>query len=352
MKNKITIDDIAEYVGVSKTSVSFVLNRKSGVSESTRKKIIEAIKHLNYKPQLNLSYLDSEKRTILFLQVQLKKIVLAEQHRLYFATSYLNGAQARCDELGFNLEQRTVTDLNKKELKSIISGIENLQGIVILGTELESEKDFSIFQSILLPVVFIDTFHPYLNLNFVNIDNNSGVFTAIHHLKTLGHNNIGLATSLDESYNFKMREESFHYACKYFGIDFNPEWIYKTHCNYEKGKEEFEEIFSGKDNYPTALFCVCDLIALSLHNSLTKLGYKIPEDISIIGFDNLDVSSMVAPTLTTIDVPKNQIGRQAIQLLVDRIYNYYSPSSIGYELNSERILISNNLIKRESTCSI
>ncbi len=347
---KITISDVAQYAGVSKSSVSFVLNQKEGVSSKTRIKILQAIKELNYKPQFNFSSLDEKKANILFLQVKQSGHILTEQHAP-FISHYIDAAQESAHSLGYQLQIKFLEELSNKNLQNIIQQSEDLAGILVLGTELANDKDFDVFHDISLPLVFLDTFHPYLNFNFVNIDNISAVFKAILYLKEQGHTQIGLASSIDPSSNLNAREQAFHEACKHFGLDTCDSWIYRTHFDYTQAHHDFNAIDFEK-NRPTAIFAVSDSIALALHKSLLSRDFRLPQDMSIIGFDDLDASKMVVPALSTIRVSNGQLGHRALMLLVDQIEMQRNFPARALYSHSERTVISSELILRESVASL
>ncbi len=352
---KITISDVAQYAGVSKSSVSFVLNQREGVSAKTRIKILEAIKELNYKPQFNFSSLDERKANILFLQVKESGRILTEQHAP-FISQYINAAQESAHSLGYQLQVKFLEELSRKNLQSLIQQSEDLAGILVLGTELEDDEDFAIFQNLSLPLVFLDTFHPYLDFNFININNASAVFKVILHLKEQGHTQIGLASSIDPSSNLHARERAFYEACDLFHLESQERWIYRTHFDYTQAHQDFNAIDFTQDRFtqdrPSAIFAVSDSIALALHKSLLDRGFRLPQEMSIIGFDDLEASKMVVPALSTVRVSNSQLGHRALMLLVDQIEMQRNFPVRELYFHNERTVVSSELILRDSVASL
>ena len=353
MKKKVTISDVAAEAGVSKTSVSFVINQKKGVKEETRIKVLNAIKKLNYKPQFNFSAFNKVKKTILFLQTSIESLILTGQDTT-FITNYISGSQTMSIQLGYEFEIKYLYHLSEDEFLSICGEVENLAGIVVLGSVLEKEDDFKIFANTSVPLVFIDTYHPFFPVNFINIDNESAVYNVISYLTSLGHTEIGIISALESTYNLNKRSSSFLDACKYFGVKCDESWKLKTYFNYDKAYNHLPQLLNSCSTLPTAFFCTCDIIALALQKYLQNdYNLVVPDDISIVGFDNIDATSMVEPGLSTVNVSKKQIGEKAVMLLNERIQFYKVDDFVTErpKLSHERTLIGTNLVKRHSVKS-
>ncbi len=351
MKKRITITDVAEEAGVSKTSVSFVINQKKGVRAETRKRVLAAIKKLNYKPQFNFSSFDTLKKTMLFLQINLEKRILTGQDSAFIA-HYISGAQKMSLKLGYEFENKYLYSLDESELLKICNEIEDLAGIVVQGSLLKNEEDFNIFSNLPVPFVFIDTYHPFLPFNFVDIDNESAVFKVISYLVSQGHKSIGIVSAVESTYNLDRRYLSFFEACRYFGVECRESWQLETYFNYDEASKHLPKLLENCETFPTAFFCVCDIIALALQKCLQQdLGLVVPDQVSVVGFDNIDASSMVEPRLSTVNVSKEQIGQKAVILLNERMQLYGGMEDFAIEepkLNHERTLIGTDIVRRES----
>ena len=239
-------------------------------------------------------------------------------------------------------------------LLKICSEVEDLAGIIIQGSLLQNEEDFAIFSTLYVPSVFIDTYHPFLPFNFVDIDNESAVFKVISYLVSEGHKNIGIVSAVESTYNLDRRYLSFFEACKYFGVECKESWQLETFFNYEQASEHLPELLGKCGTLPTAFFCVCDIIALALQKCLQNdFNLNVPDQISVVGFDNIDATSMVEPSLSTVNVSKEQIGKKAVILLNERI-QLYGADDFTIEkpkLNHERTLIGTDIVKRHSVKS-
>ena len=342
---KITINDVAREAGVSKSTVSFVLNRRSGVRDSTRRKVLDTIKRLGYKPQFNFAGFNNPNESILCLQVQPHGNILTKQYP-EFVRQHVFGARDQCEALSYRFEFRLLLALDADALKTVCDEIEHLAGIVVIGSELNTDDDFHLFGKLPIPVVFIDTYHPYLPYNFVDINNESSVFSVVDHLYQLGHRKVGIMNSIQPSYNFASRKKTFFDACRHFGLDVRREWYLETYFDYDRALGHVGSLFDRLEEWPTALFCVCDVIALAVHKHLQIRSNQIGgKSLYLVGFDNLEASGMVEPGLSTVNVSKMQIAKEAIRLLHEHIYALKTAPLEDPPIH-ERILIGTKIIHR------
>jgi DNA-binding LacI/PurR family transcriptional regulator len=328
----ITIRDVAAKAGVSPATVSLVFNNKTGVGEKTREEVFEAAKILGYKIPLE----KKAKKTggvIRFLKIARHGHILNRNHNV-FISDYIEGLEKEASEYGYVLEIRNYEgfhpDLILKELEESTP-----VGVVVLATEL-NEEDIPLFEAVKIPIIFIDTSHPYSPFDFIDMDNEGAVFSIISAFKSRGHKKIGLVKSSIESRNFRLRENSFYDALQYYGLEINKNWEYSVDSTFEQSYVDMKELLKKERELPTAFFCVCDIITLGCMKALKEKGIIIPEDISLIGFDDLPSSSLSDPPLTSIKVSKKRIGRRAFQLLKRRLEGIeklpYEKVNIGSEL--------------------
>jgi LacI family transcriptional regulator len=197
------------------------------------------------------------------------------------------------------------------------------------------------FTKLPTPIVFIDTYFPASVYDCIDIDNADGVFRAVEHLFTEGHRSIGLVKSIYEAKNFKMREYGFSESMEHFSLPIKKEFICAVDPAFDRSINDFSKFLYNASSLPTAFFCMNDMIALGCMKALQKHNYKVPEDVSIVGFDDLPSSSLAEPPLTSIQVSHHQIGRRAVERLTEKIM---SPD----DNFPENILVPNKLIIRES----
>jgi LacI family transcriptional regulator len=209
-----------------------------------------------------------------------------------------------------------------------------------LGTELNAhELDF--FTGLSVPMVFIDTCFPLAAFDCIDIDNDDGVFQAVQYLYKNGHRSIGLIKSRFETRNFRMREEGFREAMEYFSMAVQEKYLVSVDPIVDQAASDMGRFLGKQGNIPTAFFCMNDIMAYGCMKALRDKGLRVPEDVSVIGFDDLPSSSITVPPLTTMKVSTHQIGERALERLSDKI-NGLTHSS------PEKILVSGKLIIRDS----
>jgi len=332
------ISDIAAEVNVSNATVSLVLNRKPGVSMETRRKVLDAARRMHYKflPE-ELSPIVKEK-AIRFLRIARHgQIVHLDQNSII--SEYIEGLEQEAKVNGWRLEISFLEQFDSVEVLNIVNDV-SIAGVVILGTEL-SEECINVIRDSPTPAVFIDTDSNNPKCDLVNVNNGSAVFSVVDYLYGLGHREIGIVTDPMESENIRARERAYFQALKSLGLSGGQDYFYSVNSIFaEKEGMSLADLFQTAVKLPTALFCVADIIAYETMKALKTVGVSVPNDISLVGFDDLSASCYVDPPLTSIRVSKRRIGQKAIQLLLQRINEPDAPN--------EKILISGELVIRDS----
>jgi LacI family transcriptional regulator len=256
-----------------------------------------------------------------------------------FITEYLEGIETVAKRKRFKLE---VSFYNRVPIEEIIAAQKEseVSGFIILGTEL-NDHELTFFAGLKAPVVFIDTYFPNSVYECVDMDNVDGSFKAIQHFYNSGHRNIGLIKSNYETRNFKMREYGFREAMGYFSLPVEEKFIIGVDPTFDGSLRDMENYLQGNSSLPTAFFCMNDIVSYGVIKALRNYNFTVPDDVSIIGFDDLPSSSFSEPPLTTIRVSTHQIGQRALEKLSERIAN---PS----DNVTEKVLISGKLVNRGS----
>jgi LacI family transcriptional regulator len=333
-----TIRDIAVAAEVSIATVSLTLNNRPGVSDSTRKRVLAIAREIS--PDLVQKKLNTLRTgSIRFLKIVKHGHVINRDHDV-FISSYIDGLQLEARNNGFNFEVNTY---KASDIEQIIIEAKDssLNGIIVLGTEL-NEQDLRPFEGIDLPVSVIDASYDFLTLDFVDMNNADSVYQIFKYFRQLGYEEIGLLTSPVEVRNFSLRSQAYKRAHKSFNIPLRNTYIYSVDSTYNGAYEDMRRILKQGAKLPPALFASNDIIAYGCIKALKESGYNIPEDISIIGFDNLPMCECMDPPLTTMDVSKKQIGAMAMRLIVNRINHEITAPAV-------KISISGELILRKST---
>ena len=332
------IVDIAKEANVSPSAVSLALNNKPGVSAELRQKIIAIAVNLGYKTITPDQYAANKNITIKLLKIAKHGHIVNEWHNA-FITEYIEGIEAGIQKWRYKLE---VSFFNKVPIQEIIASQKDItaDGLIVLGTELNAHE-LSFFAKLKQPVVFIDTYFPLSVYDCIDMDNVDGVFKAIQFFYNNGHRSIGLVKSSYDIRNFRMRESGFREAMEYFSLPVQEKYIFSVDPTFDGAMNDMEKYLDRSASLPSAFFCMNDIMAYGCVRALRNRGIRIPEDVSIIGFDDLPSSSMSEPPLTTIRVSTRRIGFRALEKLSERIISHS-------EEVSENILISGRLIVRNS----
>jgi LacI family transcriptional regulator len=338
---KPNLTDIAKEAGVSTAAVSFALNNKKGVSAEQREKILSIALKMGYSRIITGKYSINDKVRVKFLKIAKHGHIVNDQHNA-FITEYIEGIEIGARKRHYKVE---VSFFNKIPVEDIVKTQRDVDvdGFVVLGTELNAHE-LSCFSQITKPLVFIDTYFPFAEYHCIDIDNFDGVFRAIEHFYRQGHRSIGLIKSRFETRNSRMRELGFLEAMEYFSLPVQEKYILSVDPTISGVTEGMRKFLKKNSPLPTAFFCINDIIAYGSMAALNERGRRIPEDVSIIGFDDLPSSILSHPPLTTIRVATRSIGERALDKLADRIADIPNDPP-------ENILIAGKFIPRDSVRS-
>lgn len=328
------LKDIAERAQVSTAAVSLALNNKGGVSKRTAERIQKIAKSLNYSAPRNRI---ESPETIRFIQIESDSPIAPLLKG--FIADYIKGLSHAAQEGGYKLEIPPLAGHAPEEVIESL-GRDSPAGAVILGAGLWQE-DLRRFASVETPLVFIDVSFDYLHLNFVDMNNADSVHKIVSYLVEVGHKNIGIVQSADETPNFSRREKAFGESLALEGLPFDAEHRYVLPRESDAEPVAFERALDKAKELPTALFCVNDTVAYRTLQVLRSRGIKVPEDLSLVGFDNLPTSEYMDPPLTTINIRKDLMGERAFFLLAEQM-------RLGREKPAETVLLEGELIKRSS----
>jgi LacI family transcriptional regulator len=334
------IIDIARLANVSPSTVSLTLNNKPGVSDEVRRRIIGIAAEEGYKLK-SPAPSENEEIVIKMLKIAKHGHIVNEWHNA-FITEYLEGVETGTKKRNYKLE---VSFFNKVPVEDIVEMHRNarVDGFIILGTEFNA-FEINHFTNITKPLVFIDTWFPLALVDCIDIDNDDAVFRAIQHLYNYGHRSIGLIKGSYYTRNFRMREAGFRESMEYFSLPVQENFIVSVDPMIDRAFQDITKFLAG-DRFPTAFFCMSDIMAYSLMRALRDHGLRVPEDVSVIGFDDLPSSRYTDPPLTTVRVSAHQIGERALERLSDRI------NGLTHD-NPEKILVSGRLMIRDSVKNI
>lgn len=306
---KAGIKQISEITGYSAATVSNALNMKKGVSPNTAEEIFRVAREIGY--------LDSSTVSRIKLLIYKKNGLIIDDTP--FFSLLINGFEQECRKSGYdmvisNLDSRSPD--YKEQVKHAIN--EPDTAIVLLGTEL-SPEDLKLYKEAKSPLLLLDYWSFDMDFNGVVIDNDDSVRKAVNYLYHNGHIKIGYLQGKFRILGFKQREAGYYSAMRENGLNIHPEYIVELNTTMNGAYKDMLEYLECKPVLPTAFFADNDMIALGAMKALQEKGYRVPEDISIIGFDDLPFCEISSPRLTSLRVPKQEMGKLAVRKIIDML---------------------------------
>lgn len=307
-----TIKDIAKIAGVSVTTVSKVINNYSDISEETRKKVIKIMEEENYQPNAIARSLSTNRSHSIgiFINFNLSRGL----HQIFFQ-EILFGLETNLGPKGYDFIH--FSDLKWKDECNYLENCRNrhVDAAVLMGIPLNDHYVDELLKSD-IPVIFLDVEIIGKNATYITSDNVGGTKKAINYLYQLGHQDIGMIIGLSYTKPAQDRLSGFQQAINELNISYHPEWIESTFFSEEGGYQAMNDLLK-REELPSAIFCHSDSIAIGAIKAIQEAGFNVPEDFSIIGFDDLQISKYVYPRLTTIKQDTYLIGEKAATLLMD-----------------------------------
>ena len=247
-----------------------------------------------------------------------------------FFSQLIEGIEQSCKSNGYNLQIAYFNEGSDLSTSLPLIHSKECKGLLLLATEM-SLADASAFASLGCPTVLLDSAFNEIALDTIVINNKQAAGCATKELIKNGHTNIGYLHSAFHINNFSERKDGYHRELRRNGLSIPAEHEYKLTPTVDGAYSEMKEILNHAPEMPTAFFADNDIIALSAMRALKEKGYKIPEDISIIGIDDIPMCELTDPPLTTMHVPKHQMGVQAVKRLLEKI-NHNSREVLTIEI--------------------
>lgn len=305
-----TIKDVAKLAGVSTTTVSHVINKTRFVAEDTTKAVWEAINQLHYSPS-------AVARSLKVNTTKSIGMIITTSEAPYFA-EIVQAVEEYCYNLGYSLFLCN-TQNNPEKIQNHFDMLtkKRVDGILVMCSEYP-EKSLALFNTTNVPMVVMDWGFNENKSDRIIDHSLEGGYIATQHLIDNGHKDIAIITGYLYKTTAKARYDGFVKAMNEAGLPIRPEWVYENDFQPEGGYECMNYILR-QEKLPTAVVCGCDVMALGAISAITERGLRVPQDISVIGYDNIHSSRFFAPPLTTIHQSKIRIGEMALDLLFERI---------------------------------
>ncbi|PFG15002.1 LacI family DNA-binding transcriptional regulator [Bacillus sp. es.036] len=322
--------DVAKLASVSTATVSRVIQNPEAVKEKTRVKVLQAIEELNYQPNILARYFRrTETKTILVVVPSIANNVFPQM---------IAGIDLVANQYGYKvLLGNTYQDPEKaysyiEELKQ-----KQVDGMILLTTRLDNDVITDIAER--YPVVLTSDFIEGLNVPTVAIDNISSSREAVEHLVQLGHSRIGMITGPLNSLLSRDRLKGYRQALFANEIAIEGVLIQEGDHTYESGYNQMNKFLALEDP-PTAIFAANDSMAMGAIKAVKDQNMKVPEDVAVVGFDNIQFSKIFEPALTTIAQPLMEMGKRSMELLLKQIK--------GEPLTKKQLVLDTKLIVRDS----
>lgn len=334
-KNLITIKDIAKEAGVSPTTVSNVIHKKyEHVSAETVKKIEKIIEEKGYVPNMLARSLVKRNSRIIGVINCLIPTARGSFIQDPFHTVFLGGVEKELSRRGYFIMLRTVN--NKDELISLLKNW-NLDGVIITG--IFEDEFYETFLKTEIPVVLIDSYVDGDKFLKVGLEDFKGGYLATKYLIEKGHREIlFVSPKIKPKGVLEERLKGYKKALEEFGIPFKEENVYEHGTRVEECIELGRTLSKRKDF--TAIFVTADIMAAGIMSGLIEMGVKIPDEVSIVGFDDLDISLITSPRLTTIHQDVEKKGIIAAKMLVDYLE--------GKPVKERTVILPVRIVERES----
>jgi LacI family transcriptional regulator len=334
MNKRVTIADVAEEAGVSMMTVSRAINHKEGISEDTRLRILEIAERLGYRPSGVARALATNRSCSLGL-------VIPDVANPFFS-QIVRGAEDLAYDSGYNVFLVNTAEDTEREEAALESLLEkHVDGVIWCSSRLPTESVNNYTDSFPFTVLInreINT--TQRNYATINVDDSLGAQKAISFFTAQGHTKIGLIAGPEGSTSSQRRRTGYQKGLVENNIAYRPELIINCEPRIESGYQATKQLLSTYENI-SAILAYNDLVAFGVFQACEEIGKRIPEEISVIGFDDIPLASIVKPRLSTLRTDKRGLGRLAMKTLIQLIE--------GDEAVERNITIQPTLILREST---
>jgi LacI family transcriptional regulator len=314
---KIRIKDIADRAHVSTATVSLVLNNRPGVGDDMRQKILSIAKEMNYKGKITTS-----KKSVSFIKIT-NNTNGSESGYAAYLDDLIEGLSTEARSNGYTINMSYYQGLPKKFEEQFPDS----EGFFFIGNDL-TQKDYSEIAKVTKPVVLVNSNVPSIACDQIGIDNTAALYTAITHLQSKGHTHIGFIQNVFLTNSLVEREQAFIRASKDLGFSYRQQDIFSINPLDSLSMQGFENPASYEG--PSAFVCGNDVLALKVYQHLVTKGFRISDDICLIGFEHLPESRFIHPPLTTIQFPYQAMGKIGFTILKERIEKNGSKPYVKY----------------------
>ncbi|WP_112082065.1 substrate-binding domain-containing protein [Haemophilus influenzae] len=306
-----TMKDIARLAQVSTSTVSHVINGSRFVSDEIREKVMRIVAELNYTPS-------AVARSLKVRETKTIGLLVTATNNPFFA-EVMAGVEQYCQQHQYNLII-AATGGDAKRLQQNLQTLMHKQvdGLLLMCGDSRFQADIEL--AISLPLVVMDWWFTELNADKILENSALGGYLATKALIDAGHRKIGIITGNLKKSVAQNRLQGYKNALSEAKIALNPHWIVESHFDFEGGVLGIQSLLT-QSSRPTAVFCCSDTIAVGAYQAIQQQSLRIPQDLSIIGYDDIELARYLSPPLSTICQPKAELGKLAVEALLQRIKN-------------------------------
>lgn len=326
-----TINDVAVKAGVSKATVSHVINATRFVEENTRQKVLQAINELGYRPNAVARSLTTKRTGIV-------GIVISDSSNPFFG-EILSGVEEILRPRNYALiicNTNETLEYESHYLNLLLN--QRVEGMISAATS-QPWMELAKAEHQRTPIVFLDRVFENMEGYYVGVDNQKGAYIGVQHLIQCGYRKIGILAGLDRLSTMRERYSGYCLALQEAGLSINPEWVIPSELSVDGGRQSITQLFQRSDR-PDAVFINNNLLALGALFGIRDTGLNCPKDIGVVCFDDHPWAAVSCPPLTVVKQPTRQLGHAAAQMILSLINNE--------PLQNNRIVLSCDLVVRES----
>ncbi len=337
---KPTIKMIAERAGVSTATVSNALNHTRGVSPETIdavRKIADELGYVETGVRRPTGKVRRDIRGIRLITFRKHGLVVSDNP---FFSELIHGIEGACSSRGFELVFAQIQAWEKEDCRRLAQLLQEPDmAVILLATEMESE-DLALLEDAKSPLLLLDSYFPESNLPTVTINNFEAGLRATQHLLEMGHKDIGIIVSSRSFNNMRYRYLGYREALERNNLSPNDAWVFQLEPSLQGSFRDMSFQLSKNPKLPTALFAANDELAAGAMRALQEKGLSVPEDISLIGMDDLPICLALNPPLSSLHVYRETMAEAAVSSLLSWLDNDFS----GHQL----LEIGTDLVQRGS----
>jgi len=331
-----TLEEVAQLAGVSRSTVSRVINDHPSVRPETRERVWQAIRQSGYQPH-------AVARSLVTSRTQIIGMIIPETVTTLFTDPFfpllLRGATEACNAYHYQLLLSLFNDsVDREEMYQRVLRRGYLDGVIVASASLNDPLVPALLRD-RIPFISVGRY-PNEKVHYIDVDNLGGAQMAVEHLIRLGYQRIATITGPLDMVSGQDRLEGYRQALKAHRIPVEEELIVEGDYTENGGMVAMQRLLPAA---PEAVFVASDMMAIGALKALRQAGWQVPQDIALVSFDDVPIASAIEPALTTIRQPIERMGSMAVEMLLNRL-----ESSAGEEAPAHRIILPTELVIRAS----